>query len=213
MTYGWQEEHKIRPPGAPVPVYPNDGADVNRLDFEFRWKRPNGGSARVDDYHVQASRYADFRWCVCPTFERYVGRTKYAGKTRWQAEFPNLLNPDEVYYWRIRARNAKGVWGPWSEARSFVPHGPRLPLGLRIERKGRGRVLEWQANPEGNPPAKYRVYGSTEQGGFSVTKKELLDEVGEPSWPLRGRTKGMSYRVVAVDARGVPSTPSDHIEI
>ena len=60
---------------------------------------------------------------------------------------------------------------------------------------------------------RYRVYGSVEPCGFSATKKELLGEVAEPRWPLRGRKKGMSHRVVAVDARGVPSTPSDHIEI
>ncbi len=212
VTYGWQEEHSIRPPGAPEPVYPRDGADVNRLDFEFRWKRSNGGSARVDDYHVQVSRYADFRWCVCPTFDRYVGRTKYAGKTRWQPEFPNLLNPDERYYWRVRARNAKGVWGKWSEGRSFVPHGPRLPLELEVRRTGRGSVLAWKANPEGNRAVKYRVYGSMETGGFSAGRENFLGEVEEPVWPLNGGKKGMSYRVVTVDARGVPSTPSEHVE-
>ena len=166
----------------------------------------------MDDYHVQVSRYADFRWCVCPTFDRYVGRTKYAGKTRWQPEFPNLLNPDERYYWRVRARNAKGVWGKWSEGRSFVPHGPRLPLELEVRRTGRGSVLAWKANPEGNRAVKYRVYGSMETGGFSAGRENFLGEVEEPVWPLNGGKKGMSYRVVTVDARGVPSTPSEHVE-
>lgn len=159
----------------------------------------------MDDYHVQVSRYADFRWCVCPTFDRYVGRTRYAGKTRWQPEFPNLLNPDERYYWRVRARNAQGVWGEWSTVRSFVPHGPRLPLDLQV-RNGR---LTWKANPEGNCAVKYQVYGSMETGGFSAGPDDLLGEVEIPTWPLNGAPKGMSYRVVAVDARGVPSTPSE----
>lgn len=211
VTYGWQEAHSIRPPEAPELVYPNDGADVNRLDFEFRWKRPNGGSARVDDYHMQVSGYADFRWCVCPTFNRYVGRTRYAGTRRWQAEFPNLLNPDEVYYWRVRARNGKGVWGPWSGVRSFVPHGPRLPLELEVQRRRDGRELVWIPNPKGRRPVRYRVHGSMEPGGFSAGEENLLGEVEEPIFALDGSRKGMSYRVVAVDARGVPSTPSEYV--
>ena len=174
-------------------------------------KRSNGRSAKVDDYHIQVSRYPDFRWCVCPAFNRYVGRTRYAGETRWQAEFPNLLNPDEIYYWRVRARNAKGVWGDWGEVRSFVPHGPRHPVDLEIKPRGRGRVLVWAANAEGNRVAKYRVHGSLKPGGFSATQQNLLGEVEAPCYPLNGVQKGMSYRVVAVDAKGVPSTPSDYV--
>ena len=140
-----------------------------------------------------------------------MGRTKYGGKTRWQAQYSSLLNPDEVYYWRVRARNAKGVWGVWSEARSFVPHGPRLPVNLKVKREGRGRALVWKANAEGNRPVTYRVYGSKEPGGFSATEADLLGEAAEPRWALKGGKKGMSYRVVAVDARGAPSTPSDYV--
>ncbi len=213
VTYGWQEEHTIRPPGAPELVYPKDGVDVNRLDFEFRWRNPKGRGSKVDDYHIQVSRYADFRWCVCPTFNRYVGRTGYAGKRQWQAEFPNLLNPDEVYYWRVRARNAKEVWGDWSEVRSFVPHGPRLPVGLEVKGRGKGRALVWSANGGGNPPVKYRVHGSMEPGGFSASEENLLGVVEEACWPLNGAKKGMSYRAVAVDARAVPSTPSDYLTL
>ena len=213
VTYGWREERSIRPPGAPGLIYPDDGADVDRLDFEFRWKRPRGGSGKVDDYHVQVSRYADFRWCVCPAFDRYVGRTAYAGGTKWQAEFPNLLNPDDVYFWRVRARNDKGVWGEWSETRSFTPHGPRLPVDLRVEGRGGKRSLVWSANENGNPAVRYLVHGCPESGGFSATDENLLCTVDEARWPLDDAVKGTSFRVVAVDAGGVPSTPSEYVTV
>lgn len=215
VTYGWQEEDSLRPPEAPELVFPRTGADVDRLDFEFRWRKPKGRGPKVDNYHIQVSRYPDFRWPVCPTFDRYVGWTAYAGKTCWQPQFPGLLNPDETYYWRVRARNTKGVWGAWSETRAFVPHGPRHPVNLKAERRGRGQVLTWSPDPNGTPPIKYHVYGSTERGGFSVTEEGLLGTVEEPCWPLKGgrRGKGIAYRVVAVDTHDVRSAPSDYIVV
>ena len=212
VTYGWQEERSVQPPGAPELVFPKPGADVDCLDFEFRWRKPKGRGARIDDYHIQVSRYPDFRWCVCPTLDRYVGRTAYAGQTRWKAQFPNLLNPDETYYWRVRARNARGVWGQWSDVRSCVPHGPRHVLGLALRKRGGQSALTWSPNPEGNPPAEYRVHASTEPGGFSATEENLVAVTREPCFalPAQARKKRMFYRVVAVDAKGVPSTPSEY---
>ena len=122
ITYGWQEEHCIKPPDVPEPVFPSDGAELDQTDFEFCWRRPEGNGSEVDDYHVQVSRYPDFRWCVCPAFDRYVSRTAYEGKTCWQPQFAGLLNPGERYYWRVRARNANGVWSDWSRVCGFSLH-------------------------------------------------------------------------------------------
>lgn len=214
ITYGWQEDHERRPPGRPRPVHPSPGAHVPGLDFEFRWCEPKGRGARLDDYHVQVSRYPDFRWCVCPTFDRYVGRTRYAGQRRWQPQFPNLLSPDETYYWRVRARSSQGVWGEWSEVRSFVPHGPRRPVGLRVVGEGQHRALTWRPHPQGNRPVRYRVYRSQQPGGFSVSENSLLGEVTATQWAVpRGEGKpGAWYRVVAMDANGVASTPSECVD-
>jgi hypothetical protein len=197
LTYGWEEAHSPRPPLAPELVYPASGADVDRLDFEFRWRRPARVPRKTGDFHVQVSRHPDFRWCVCPTFDRYVNRTAYAGRTRWQAEFPNLLNPDETYYWRVRARGGKGVWGTWSEVRAFTPHGPRHPIDLALQKRGNLRSLVWRPNPQGNEPAQYRIYGSMEPGGFSASPENLLGTVDAARLPLRsgGAASGISPRL------------------
>ena len=97
--------------------------------------------------------------------------------------------------------------------------------------KGLG-ILKWKANPSGQKPVKYRVYGSDEKG-FSAsdvpskvsigTSKELKPEfpanfIAETTAtelavmgdgiesPSANKTY---YRVVAVDAQGKRSGPSD----
>jgi hypothetical protein len=211
VTYGWQEHHEIKPPDAPQLLYPESNGHVAKLDFEFAWKHAKGNGARVDDYHIQISRYKDFRWCVSPMFDRYVSRGKYQNQTRWQAELPNLLNPDECYYWRVRARNAKGVWSEWSETGRFTPHGPGEPLNLKIKHQDRKRTLTWQVNPKGNRPETYQVHASTDLGGFTATRKTLLATVASTSYPLSSSTKGHSFRIIAIDVNKVPSTPSDFV--
>lgn len=213
ITYGWQENHDIKPPDAPQLLYPEPNGHVDKLDVEFSWKRAKGNGARVDDYHIQISRYKDFRWCVSPMFDRYLSRGKYQNQTRWQAELPNLLNPDDTYFWRVRARNARGVWSAWSETRRFILHGPGLPLNLKITRKNRSQTLTWKPNPKGNRPETYQVHASTDLGGFTATRKTLLATVSSPSYPINSSTKGHSFRIIALDANETPSTPSDFVTL
>ena len=98
--------------------------------------------------------------------------------------------------------------------------------------KGVG-TLKWKANPLGRRPAKYRVYGSDEKG-FSVSdvpytvnvgiSKELspqfpanfIAETAATELPVLGSevilpaANKTYYRVVAVDAEGKRSGPSDY---
>jgi hypothetical protein len=140
-----------------------------------------------------------------------------------------------VYYWRVRARNEKGVWGPWGKTWSFTPGGPAQPAEVTLgPAKGGGPVvLRWKPNPAGRKPVKYRVYGSDEKG-FSVSDEPYRRSVGRSgdlpsqapanfvaetantelvvlgaSVDLPNANKAF-YRVVAVDDRGKRSGPSDY---
>src|SRR4029077_19703292 len=129
----------------------------------------------------------------------------------------------------------QGVWGPWSKTFSFTPQAPNYPVAVALtydRDKGTG-LLKWKANPVGQKPVTYRVYGRDEKG-FSVsdvpykvtigTSKELKPEfpanfiaettatelvvmgLGIES-PSANKTY---YRVVAVDSQGKQSGPSDY---
>jgi hypothetical protein len=151
-----------------------------------------------------------------------VSNTSDRGGSRFQVLSAGLLNPGETYYWHVRARNARGVWGPWSRTWSFTPGGPAVPLDVRLD----GGILRWTAQPK---PVRYRVYGSDEKG-FSVSDEPVEIAVGRSrEVPSRreasfiaetdraeivvlgpGAANKAFYRVVAVNETGARSGPSDY---
>lgn len=255
ITHQWVERSFSKPPPAPQgPIYPPDGGEANGTDIVFQWAAGNlneGGTIR--DYHFELSRRADLRLPLSLDFYKLISRTadvisddsQDAGrdKTKVKAQYtvpqPGLLNPDQKYYWRVRAMSGQGVWGPWSRTWSFTPRGPACPLQVALDfDPGRGLgTLRWTANPMGRRPAKYRVYGSDEkgftiadkpfQGTVGVTKEEMaawnpwfpanfIAETTAAELAVMGREVGLPaanktyYRVVAVDDQGKRSGPSDY---
>jgi hypothetical protein len=168
------------------------------------------------------------------SFAKLTSRTADAGKARYTAPSPGLLNPDHRYFWRVRAQDDKGVWGAWSETWSFVPRGPAPPrdVTLQFDNERIRGVLRWSPDPKGRKPVAYRIYASDEKG-FTVSDQPYAVTVGAsknvpaefpanfvvetPATELEvvgahvalpGANKAF-YRVVAVDAAGKRSGPSD----
>jgi len=240
LTHSWVENSATRPPAAAAaPIFPPDGASLDRTQFTFRWqpaRDPDGDD--IADYEFQLSRYPDMRWPMSPNFFKLISKTANKGTASFDVPYRGLLNPGTTYYWQVRARDANRVWGPWSEVWSFQPGGPGIPLHLarRVDPQTRTIAISWRDNPQGEKPAKYKVYGSNEKG-FTVSDEPYQVWIGnqEPeqgwrTWPgnLLGETTGRSmqvvgpsltaenankafYRVVAVDENGVESGPSDYI--
>ena len=119
------------------------------------------------------------KWPLSMSFAKLISRTADAGQARYTLPGPGLLNPDTQYFWRVRAQDDKGVWGPWSPTWSFTPRGPAPPRDVRLEfdrERNRG-VLRWAPNPLGRKPVAYRVYASDEKG-FSVSDRPYKVTVG-----------------------------------
>ncbi len=237
ITHEWVERSTSKPPESPsAAVYPPDAGEAEGTDVVFRWNAPKQtGGGQIVDYHFELSHRQDMRWPLSPNFDKLISRTADKGKAQYTLPCLGLLTPDKQYHWRVRAKNEKGVWGPWSKTWSFTPRGPGYPLEVTLDfdqSKGVG-TLKWEPNTAGRRPVKYRVYGSDEKG-FSVsdvpyqvnvgiskelppqfpanfiaetTATELAVLGGEVTLPAANKTY---YRVVAVDEQGKRSGPSDY---
>lgn len=235
IEHCWKESARVTPPGAvPAPVSPAPGQECHGAGWVFRWQPAPAGSAAVSDYQFLLSDRPGSAWALAPCFETWVG----SGVPELPVPGPSYFLPGRSYYWRVRAVDEWGVLGPWSNRWTFVYCGPGRPVELRYQVEGRRIRLSWTPNPEGTRPARYQVFVSDERGFepsdhpypgkdryadsegvypilpanlLAVTEETSLVVVDEASpHPLANR---VYYRVVAVDADGIASTPSEYVEV
>lgn len=253
ITHEWVERSASRPPSAAsAPIYPREGGETDGTDLVFQWAPSEDPDGEViSDYQFELSNRADLRWPLSMNFYKLIsrtpdgakekgntGNTKASIKAQYTLPEPGLLTPDQKYYWRVRAMDSQGLWGPWSQTWSFTARGPAYPVNVRFDHDAKGTgVLRWAANAVGRRPAKYRVYGSDEKG-FTVADRPFQSTVGitkqemaawNPWFPanfiaetvateltVMGREIQLPaanktyYRVVAVDEHGKRSGPSDY---
>lgn len=227
ITHTWTEQTSDPSPVPPeAPDHPAHNRTVTGTQFTFKW--PAVESAI--DYHFQLSDRSDLRYVLSPVFDKLVSKTPSTGKPEWSIPFTGLLNPGQTYHWRVRPRNAEGLWGKWSPIWSFTPEAPGVPLSIDVtpDWDTRTLTLSWQPNPEGSTPVRYEIYASDERG-FSISREpydvvtgnktsetfpsNLIATTDQTSHRVAGpgvETGNFAfYRVVAVDDRGTRSGPSD----
>lgn len=223
ITHEWVERSASKPPAAsPGAVYPPDKGDAVGTDVAFQWTPPTDPDGdKITDYQFELSNRADLKWPLSMSFCKLISKTADAGKAQYTLPEPGLLTGDKKYYWHVRAKDAKGVWGPWSATWSFTVNAPNYPVDLTLD----SGVLRWKPNATGKKPALYRVYASDEKG-FSVSDQPYAVLIGSTTelkspfpanfvaetkateLPVSGRTY---YRVVAVDEAGKRSGPSNYV--
>lgn len=240
IVHSWTDRMDWSPPAPPLsPIGPADRDTVFGSTMTFRWPEaaPVTPGASITDYHFQLSERSDFRWPLSSTFDRLISYTPSAGSATWSTPYRGLINPDTDYWWRIRAKDSKGVWSAWSAAWRFRLLGPGIPCSLRIQLDSSGypETLSWQAPPSSVRPVAWRVYGSNEQG-FSASdtayrilmtlnrtvtpaiidtvlvSSNFIEEVTENRYRLRKPFQAF-YRIAAVDPAGTISGPSDFIAL
>jgi hypothetical protein len=241
VTMAWEELSFTRPPLPPsAPEYPPDGDTVAGTRICFRWPvatDPDGDE--IADYQFQLSEREDMAWPLSPNFHKLISNTIDKGKPQYTLPYEGLLAPDTTYYWRVRAKDANGVWGPWSRTWRFSCRAPSPPEDLSFQADERAGVivLRWRPGRVGSTPVRYVVYGSDEKG-FSVADEpyeimwtnmsspnrremapNVLGETSETQMLVVGPQLNSQaanrafYRVVAVDEHGVRSGASDYIAL
>lgn len=249
IAHLWVERSGAQPPEPPkAPTYPRDDAEVEGTNIVFRWPAPDAvlstreshaPAAHDDivDFHFELSERPDMAWPLSPNFDKLISRTADRGRAQYTLPQAGLPAVDHTYYWRVRAKNAAGVWGPWSPTWRFTPRGPACPVDVAVafDREKNAANLRWKPNPLGRRPVKYRIYGSDEKG-FQAGDEPYESIVGiSQSVPLRRPGNFITetsateaavigpditlpnanrayYRVVAIDHKGNRSGPSDFAE-
>ena len=117
ITHSWREISDNHTPGKVTDaVYPPISGEIKSLRPTLKWRPASDQDPgdNVVDYQVIVSLRPDCRWPVSPTLYQNVG----SDKCEWKVP-ESFLNPGTAYYWRVRARDSRGVIGSWGETFSF----------------------------------------------------------------------------------------------
>lgn len=93
------------PPQIPTIISPALNAQISEASVTFNWN-PAGGAAK---YHIQVSISSSFSTV-------FFENSDIHATSQTVGNFPDA---PARYYWRVRACNAEGMWGDWSETRMF----------------------------------------------------------------------------------------------
>src|SRR6185503_6083612 len=106
-----------------------DGAESDGTDLAFEWspaKDPDEDA--IADYHFELSDREDLAWPLSSNFEKLTSNVADRGAAGYRLSQAGLLSPGRTYFWHVRAKDAKGVWGPWSRTWTFTAGGPDHPV-------------------------------------------------------------------------------------
>jgi len=121
ITHIWRELSDNHPPLAPeAALYPGDGGRVNDLAPLFRWRPAEDldKKDRIDEYCFTISFDPQCRWPVATALLRETG----SAQPEWKLP-EGWLNSDTNYYWRVKAKDSRGIWGQWSPVFRFKTAG------------------------------------------------------------------------------------------
>ena len=89
-----------------------DPSTLDKLTWEGA-QDPDGDP--ITQYHVQVSPDPEMRYPLSPNFDRITS----SGEPAWPVPQGWFVR-GRTYYWRVRARDGRGAWSPWSACWAFT---------------------------------------------------------------------------------------------
>jgi len=193
------------PPAAPIPVFPANGENLNDNTPTLSWQNVSENSLPVV-YTIWVDNENTFTNPLEITVENWK-TTGYSYYTLPELE-------DNLYYWKVRAKDNAGNYSDWSEVWCFrVDTVP--PADPQLGHPGHGAwvntltpTLEWYPVTENSFLVLYRVEVDTTPS-FNSPNKLTSDWVASTSWTTPPLSEGTWYwRVTAKDNAGNVGNPS-----
>jgi len=125
------------PPTTPSLLTPSNGYSTNNPAISFSWTAASDSDSGVKDYQIQIDNNNDFS---SPERDVYVASTSYSTSLS-----------DNVYYWRVRARDSANNLGLWTSSWSFTldstPPSVTIvsPNGGESWQAGTSQLIRWSA--------------------------------------------------------------------
>jgi len=118
IVHGWKESSESVPPErSEQAVFPKDNQKLSLDNLQkLKWANVlDTNKGGLSGYRVQVSYEKNMTVPVSTNFDQFVN----GENAEWVIPDGWLLK-GHTYYWRVRARNAWGVWGKWSDVWSFI---------------------------------------------------------------------------------------------
>jgi len=126
------------PPSTPSLISPSSGYSTNNPTLSFSWSAASDTDSGVKDYQIQIDNNNDFS---SPAADAFVSSTSYSTSLS-----------DNLYYWRVRARDNANNLGLWTSSWSFTidSTSPTVtvisPNGGESWQAGTSQLIRWSAS-------------------------------------------------------------------
>ena len=215
LSIYYDEKNDNSPPNNDInPIYPSNNDVVDDANLVIKWTNasdPDGDN--IIDYEFELSDDSTFTIPYSPNFMGYTSAFNNGRINEYPVRYIAWLNHNDTYYWRVRAKDANGYWGNWSNTFSFKVLNIKWPINLNYSETDDSIKIYWSPHPEGKRPQYFEIHHSNEKLGFIPDENTLLTTSADTFIVLPKKNLKAYYRIISVSSNSQKSYPSEPLRI